>query len=172
MDTPKGHSYLHLHRVCFCLNPTTLELIISTRFLLASTYSLIAFPRLRHGLSKPLSYTAVPALSAASSIIRPVTRRIGNLTPKAVGRLLPFRQDGSQLVRWAEEDMGVFALEEVVPVPAEYDDWVGDGAGEYIPLSIGSSRGRTTRWYGATPDVETFAERGLASRGLAKIFGK
>jgi len=171
MDKTNGRSYLYFHRVGLYLDLATPELIDS-RLIPSATYVLIASPRLRHGLSERLNYAVVPVLSTASSFFLPVTRRISNLTPKVVGRLLPFRQGDSQLVRWAEEDMGVFALEEVVPGRMEYDDWVGDGTGEYIPLTIGSSRGRTTRWYGATPEVETFAERGLAAGGFAKLFGK
>ncbi len=41
------------------------------------------------------------------------------------------------------------------------DGWNGDGLEEYIPLSINPRHGRRglVRSYGATPTVETFAER-------------
>ena len=46
---------------------------------------------------------------------------------------------------------------------AEGEEWNGNGMDEYIPLTISPKYGksRKVRSYGATPDVETFEERGV-----------
>jgi hypothetical protein len=69
------------------------------------------------------------------------------------------------------EDVMVNAGGAYDPYDAEGEAW--NGADEYIPLTINPNYGRSRRIrsYGATPDVETFEERGLMS-GIGKYFRK
>jgi len=90
-----------------------------------------------------------------------------------------FRQGAGQLVNWAQEDMALDDAEDIMVngssaydrYDAESEDW--NEADEYIPLTINPRYGRSRRIrsYGATPDVETFEERGLMS-GIGKYFRK
>ena len=55
----------------------------------------------------------------------------------------------------------------------DVERWDETGLDEYIPLTINPKygNGRRIRSYGATPDVEMFAERGLM-KNLGKYFSK
>lgn len=111
-------------------------------------------------------YTALPFITNLGISIRA-------LGPKAVSRLSsPFRRGEGELVRWAQEDMGLVDSEDVMVnggngqglYDLDMERWAGADLDEYIPLTSGglksSGRGRQVRSYGATPEVETFAESG------------
>ncbi|KAJ3511444.1 hypothetical protein NLJ89_g4093 [Agrocybe chaxingu] len=140
--------------------------------------------RARHFTAEHVASAAhalTPLLSMAAIKLRPVAHLVSSVTTKSISRLAtPFRVGDSQLVQWAEEDMALDDSEDTMVNgggaydPYELDRWRGDGLDEYIPLTISPKygRGRRARSYGATPDVETFAERGLASGGVGRFFHK
>jgi len=129
-------------------------------------------------------HAAVPLLSTLTAQLYPVGQSIQGFTARATARLgSPFRQSGNRLVRWAQEDMSLLEAEDDVMVNgsdayAHLDgqtfDWDGDGLDEYIPLTASPRYGQTRRGvrsYGSTPEVETFAERGV-THGLGRFFRK
>ncbi|CAA7262544.1 unnamed protein product [Cyclocybe aegerita] len=127
------------------------------------------------------AHALTPLLSMAAIKLRPVAHLVSTVTTKSISRLgTRFRVGDSQLVQWAEEDMALDDSEDTMVNgggaydPYELDRWRGDGLDEYIPLTISPKygRGRRARSYGSTPDVETFAERGLASGGIGRFFHK
>ncbi|PPQ69734.1 hypothetical protein CVT24_001320 [Panaeolus cyanescens] len=167
------------HRLRFWISVT----LVIVLFGAGSLYAFLSSPRLRNTASEHLhavSYTLLPLISQASTSLKPLKRSLNSLAPKSVARLgSRFRQGDSQLVRWAQEDM---ALEDAEDFMVNGNDafsghrgnaWDEEGLDEYIPLTMGTKHGRprSVRSYGATPEVETFAERGI-SGGLGRIFGK
>ncbi|KDR70202.1 hypothetical protein GALMADRAFT_144875 [Galerina marginata CBS 339.88] len=126
-------------------------------------------------------YTVVPLLAQVITKLRPIGNSISNLTASSLGRLARFRQGDSQLVRWAQEDMSLMDSEDVMVngsgayngYDSRDEGWDANGLDEYIPLTISPKygKGRRVRSYGATPDVETFEERGIMT-GLSKYFHK
>ncbi|PPQ90150.1 hypothetical protein CVT25_012461 [Psilocybe cyanescens] len=123
---------------------------------------------------KGATYTILPLLSQAFTKLRPIGNSIHRTTKSIVRVGSRFRQGDSKLVRWAQEDMSLLDSEDVMVngsgAMGREDDWNVNGMEEYIPLTNNPQHGRrVVRSYGATPDVETFAERGAMS-GLAKYF--
>ena len=117
-----------------------------------------------------------PLLAQAAVKLQPMLVSVTRFTSKSVGRLSSrFRQGDSQLVKWAQEDMSLMDSEDVmVNGEGAYDrDWDTGGADEYIPLTLSPKFGRSrqVRSYGTTPEVETFAERGVMT-GLGKYLHK
>jgi len=103
----------------------------------------------------------VPFISVATVKLRPFGNKINTLNSKLKS---PFRQGGNKLVVWAQEDMSLADSEDVMVNGSgalNEDGWNADGLQEYIPLSLNPKHGRggLVRSYGATPTVETFAER-------------
>jgi len=148
-------------------------------------YLFLASPRARHvagETTQSLSHSLIPILSTAAIKLRPLGRSILALTPRlflrGVGK--PFRQGSNQLVRWAEEDM---ALHEVADMMVndrraygrdnDEESWNEVELSEYIPLTANPKhgRGKDVKSYGTTPDVETFEQRGIIG-GISGLFGK
>jgi hypothetical protein len=127
---------------------------------------------------KGVSYAVLPLVTQVYVKVRPIGQSIGHFASNSIVRLgTRFRQGDSQLVRWAEEDMALDDAGDVMvngagAVYDRYDEgW--NGMDEYIPLTISPKygKGRRARSYGATPDVETFEERGVMN-GIGRLFGK
>jgi len=147
----------------------------------------VSTPRIRNAAIDRAGHlyysTALPFLATIGSSLRPIGQSIAAAGPKAVRRLAaPFRQGDSQLVQWAEEDMGLVDSDDIMVnggasgngvYDIDIEGWSGKDLDEYIPLTSGSVKGggraRSIRSYGATPEVETFAERGYVG-GLGGIF--
>lgn len=142
------------------------------------SFLFIASPRARHLTGETilsLFHSLIPILSTAAIKLQPVGRTILTLSPKSLLRRVgkPFRQGSNQLVTWAEEDMMLPESDDMVNGGGgaygreNEEGWNGIELNEFLPLA-GSRRGKS---YGATPDVETFEERGLAG-GFGRLFGK
>ncbi|KIM43535.1 hypothetical protein M413DRAFT_383142 [Hebeloma cylindrosporum] len=137
--------------------------------------------RARHFTSAKLkgaSYAVLPFFTQVYVKLRPIGQSISHFASNSIVRLgTRFRQGDSQLVRWAQEDMALDnAGDLMVNGEGAYDLYDAGGEGwngmdEYIPLTISPKygKGRRVRSYGATPDVETFEERGLMN-GIGRIF--
>ncbi|KAF4610282.1 hypothetical protein D9613_010490 [Agrocybe pediades] len=142
--------------------------------------------------ARGVTYATVPLLSTAAEKIYPIALSIQRIAAHSLARVgAPgFRQGSSRLVQWAQEDMslgmeggqdvmvnGSDAYDHLILDQSDLaadDGWNADGMDEYIPLrtSPGRSR-RVVRSYGTTPDVETFAERGVGVKhGIARFFGR
>ncbi|KAF8908135.1 hypothetical protein CPB84DRAFT_1767374 [Gymnopilus junonius] len=146
---------------------------------LVGIFFLVSSRRVRHLTGeklKGIARTVVPLMAQAALKLQPILISITTMTSKFIGRLgSRFRKGDSQLVQWAEEDMSLMDSEDVMVNGAgAYDgEWNGEGVDEYIPLTISPKfgRGRHVRSYGTTPEVETFAERGVMT-GLSKYLHK
>ena len=121
-----------------------------------------------------MSYTILPLLAQVYVKLLPIGQSISHFASKSIARLgTRFRQGDSQLVRWAEEDMALDDGGDVMVNGAGAYDEGWNGIDEYIPLTISPKHGknRRARSYGATPDVETFEERGVMN-GIGRMFRK
>lgn len=157
---------------------TAIVVLISFACLVGG-FILVSSTRARHLAGqklKGITYTIMPFMAQAVLKLQPVLISITTITSKSIGRLgSRFRQGDSQLVQWAQEDMSLMDSEDVMVNGAGANDreWNTDGVDEYIPLTISPNFGksRQVRSYGTTPEVETFAERGVMT-GLGKYLRK
>jgi len=128
---------------------------------------------------KGVSYAVLPLLIQVYVKLQPIGQSISHFASTSIVRLgTRFRQGDSQLVRWAQEDMALDDGDVMVNGAGAYGRYDGEGeewngVDEYIPLTISPKYGksRKIRSYGATPDVETFEERGVMN-GIGSFFGK
>jgi hypothetical protein len=131
--------------------------------------------RARHFTSEKLKGVTYVVLPQVYVKLRPIGQSISHFASNSIVRLgTRFRQGDNQLVRWAEEDMALDDAGDVMVNGAgAYDcyDEGWNGMDEYIPLTISPKygKGRRLRSYGATPDVETFEERGVIN-GIGRFF--
>ncbi|KAF9526974.1 hypothetical protein CPB83DRAFT_856907 [Crepidotus variabilis] len=146
--------------------------------------TILTSPRARHYIAEHIygaGYAILPSISIAALKLKPIADALAALVPKG---MVPFRQGDSSLVRWAEEEMALDSEDVMVNGRGAYEQydvdvegWNGDGMDEYIPLTLSSKygKGRRVRSYGATPEVETFAESQRAAgsgMGFSKFFKK
>ncbi|KAH9476042.1 hypothetical protein JR316_0011611 [Psilocybe cubensis] len=122
---------------------------------------------------KSATYAVLPLLSHLYIKLLPIGNSVFQATKAIAHAGSRFRQGDSKLVRWAQEDMSLMDSEDFMVNGSGAmgeDDWNINGMEEYIPLTVSPQHGRrSVRSYGATPDVETFSERGAFS-GFAKYF--
>lgn len=128
-----------------------------------------------------MAYIVIPFISQAATKLRPLKSSISRITSKAINRVgINVRHEDNGLVQWAQEDISLLTGDTMVNGAGAYDRhdldverWDEAGLDEYIPLTINPKygNGRRIRSYGATPDIEMFAERGLM-KNLRKYFSK